>query len=47
MVYKLLIHGDRDRYTLSILIGGKDRAGPSSLQTTLEGATEYVSARWM
>jgi hypothetical protein len=29
------------------LIGGKGRAGPSSLHTTLEGPTKYVKARWM
>ena len=34
-------------YTLSTLIGGKGRAGPSLLYTTLEGPTEYVNARWM
>ena len=37
----------RDQYTSSALIGGKGRAGPSSLRTTLEGPTEYVNARWM
>ena len=37
----------RDHYTSSTLIGGKGRAGPSSLHTTLEGPTEYVNARWM
>ena len=37
----------RDQYTSSTLIGGKGGAGPSSLQTTLEGPTEYVDARWM
>jgi len=37
----------RDQYTLSTLIGGKGGAGPSSLHTTLEGAPEYVNARWM
>jgi hypothetical protein len=37
----------RDQYTSSTLIGGKGRAGPSSLYTTLEGPTEYVNARWM
>ena len=30
----------RDQYTSSTLIGGKGRAGPSSLHTTLEGPTE-------
>ena len=33
----------RDHYTSSTLIGGKGGAGPSSLHTTLEGPTEYVS----
>jgi hypothetical protein len=33
----------RDHCTSSILIGGKDGAGPSSLHTTLEGPTEYVN----
>ena len=34
----------RDDYTSSTLIGGKGRAGPSSLlHTTLEGPTEYIS----
>ena len=37
----------RDHYTLSTPIGGKGRAGPSSLHTTLEGPTEYVNAWWM
>jgi hypothetical protein len=37
----------RDHYTSSTLIGGKGRAGPSSLHTTLEGPTEYVNARCM
>ena len=37
----------RDHYTSSTLIGGKGRAGPSSLHTTLKGPTEYVNARWM
>jgi hypothetical protein len=32
----------RDRYTSSTLIGGKGGAGPSSLNTTLEGPTEYI-----
>jgi hypothetical protein len=36
-----------DHYTSSTLLGGKGRAGPSSLHTTLEGTTEYVNARWM
>ena len=35
--------GARDHYTLSTLIGEKGGAGPSSLHTTLEGPTEYVS----
>ncbi len=34
-------------YTSSTLIGGKGKAGPSSLHTTLEGPTEYVNARWI
>ena len=34
----------RDRYTSSILIGGKGGAGPSSLHTILEGPMEYVNA---
>jgi hypothetical protein len=34
-------------YTSSTLIGGKARASPSSLHTTLEGPTKYVNARWM
>ena len=33
----------RDHYTLSIRIGGKGGAGPSSLHNMLEGPTEYVS----
>jgi hypothetical protein len=33
--------------SLALSSVAKDRAGPSSLQTTLEGPTEYVSARWM
>jgi hypothetical protein len=33
----------RDHYTSSTLIGGKGGAGPSSLHTTLEGPTEYIS----
>ena len=39
----------RGHYTLSTLIGGKGRAGPNSLHTTLEGPTEYryVNARWV
>ena len=37
----------RDYYTSSTLIGGKGRAGPSLLHTTLEGPTEYVNAIWM
>ena len=36
-----------DHYTSSTLIGGKSKAGPSSLHTTLEEPTEYVNARWM
>ena len=36
-----------DNYTSSTLIGGKGGARPSSLHTTLEGAIEYVNARWM
>ena len=36
-----------DHDNSSTLIGGKDRPGPSSLRTTLEGSTEYVNARWM
>ena len=36
-----------DHYTLSILIGGKGGAGPSSLHITLERPTEHVNARWM
>ena len=36
-----------DHYTSSTFIGGKGKAGPSSLHTTLEGPTEYVNARWM
>ena len=40
--------GARDHYyTSSTLIGGKSGAGPSSLRTTLEGPTEYLTARWM
>ena len=38
----------RDHCTSSTLIGGKGGAGPSSLlHTTLEGPTEYVTARCM
>ena len=37
----------RDHYTSSTFIGGKGRAGPSSLHTRLEGPTEYVNTRWM
>ena len=37
----------RDHYTTNTLIGGKGRAGPSSLHTTLKGPTKYVNARWM
>ena len=33
----------RDHCASSTLIGGKGGAGPSSLQTTLEGPTEYVT----
>jgi len=36
-----------DHYTSSTLIGGKHGDGPSSLHTTLEGPTEFVTARWM
>jgi hypothetical protein len=36
-----------DDCTLSALIDGKGRAGPSSLYTTLEGLMEYVNARGM
>ena len=37
----------RDHYTSSTLIGGKGRAGPSSLlHTTVERPTEYVNTRW-
>ena len=32
-----------DQYTSNTLIGGKGRAGPSSLHTTLEGPTAYTS----
>jgi hypothetical protein len=37
----------REHYTSSTLIGGKGRARPSSLQTTLEGPTKHVNARCM
>jgi hypothetical protein len=37
----------RVQYTSSTLIGGKGKAGTSSLHTTLEGPTKYVNARWM
>jgi hypothetical protein len=36
-----------DHYISSTLIGGKGGAGPSLLHTMLEGAIEYVNARWM
>ena len=36
-----------DHYTSGTLIGGKGRAGPSSLHTKLEGPTKYVNARCM
>ena len=36
-----------DHYTSSTLIGGKGGVGPSSLDTMLEGLTEYVNVRWM
>ena len=36
-----------DHYTSSTLIGGKNRANPSSLHTTFEGPIKYVNARWM
>jgi hypothetical protein len=36
----------RDHYTSSTLIGGKGRAGPSSLHTMLEGPMGYVNASW-
>jgi hypothetical protein len=36
-----------DQCTSSTLLGGKGIAGPSSLNTMLEGLTEYVNARWM
>ena len=35
----------RDHSASSTLIGGKGRAGPSSLHTTLERPTKYVNAR--
>jgi hypothetical protein len=35
----------RDHYTSSAPIGGKGGAGPNSLHTTLEGATEYVNSK--
>jgi hypothetical protein len=34
-----------DHCTSSTLIGGKGRAGPSSLHTTLEGPTKYVNGK--
>ena len=37
----------RDCFTSSTLIDEKGGAGPSSLHATLEGPSEYVSARWM
>ena len=43
----LPIFATRDHYTSSTLIGGKGGANPDTLHTTLEGLTEYVSARWM
>ena len=33
--------------TSNTLIGGKGRANPSPLHTTLEGPMEHVNARWM
>ena len=33
----------RNHYTSSTLIGGKGGVGPSSLRTTLEGPTEYIT----
>ena len=36
-----------DHCTLSTLIGEKGGAGPSSLDTMLQGPLEYVNARWM
>ena len=35
----------RIQYTSSTLIGGKGRAGPSSLHTTLKGPTKYVNCK--
>jgi hypothetical protein len=46
LVCEVALRG-RDQYSSSTLIGGKGRAGPSSLHTTIEGPTEYVNARWM
>ena len=37
----------RDHHTSSTLLGGKGRAGSTSLHTTLAGPTKYVNARWM
>jgi hypothetical protein len=37
----------RDHYISNTLIGGKGKAGSSTLHTTLEGPLEYVNARWM
>ena len=37
----------RDHCTSSTLIGGKGGVCPSLLHTMLDGATEYVDARWM
>ena len=37
----------RDHYTSSTFIGGIGGAGPSSMDTILEGPTEYLNARWM
>ena len=41
--------GARDHYISSTLIDGKGGVGvgPSLLHTTLEGPTEYATARWM
>jgi hypothetical protein len=36
-----------DHCTTRTLIGGKGKAGPSSLHTALEGPMEYVNTRWM
>ena len=36
-----------DHCTSSTLTGGKGKAGPSSLHTTLEGPTDYANARRM